>query len=103
MFYNVKKISNDRNRGSMEKWLVLGLGGERHKMSLRTSGKDMVPAPCTGGTEPSEPEYPHTLSHSDFLLGTHPTVTHLYGSQRSTRAIKYGLKLNPLPPHVATE
>lgn len=87
----------------MEKWLVLGLGGERHKMSLRTSGKDMVPAPCTGGTEPSEPEYPHTLSHSDFLLGTHPTVTHLYGSQRPTRAIKYGLKLNPLPPHVETE
>lgn len=45
----------------MEKWLVLGLGGEMHKMNLQTAGEDTVPAPCTGGTGPPEPEHPQIL------------------------------------------
>ena len=61
MLYNVKRISKDRSQGSMEKWLILGLGGETHKMNRQTAGEDTVPAPCTGGTGPPEPEHPQIL------------------------------------------
>lgn len=31
MLYNVKnKSANDRNQGSLKKWLILGLGQEMH-------------------------------------------------------------------------
>lgn len=41
MLYNVKKKSaNDRNKGPLEKWLILGLQ-ERHKMSLQMAGGEM--------------------------------------------------------------